>query len=350
MKIGIALPTSHQGVYLPSPFADGQELIAIAQAAERFGIDSAWVLDFMTPFYERHRQPDQLPQWYEAMVSLGYIASATRHIRLGTATIQLPLRDPFLLARQAATLDVLSGGRVALGVGLGQARSEFTGMRPLDAGRHRGALLDESLAVLHQFFSSHAVSFEGDHYRCHDLRLTPRTCQAPLPIYLAGTSERTPERVAKWAAGWFLSRAQTRDVNQPIDALSICLEREGRTLHEIDLVVTKGLSLARTHEQAMAQFNASMLPGRMNELALEYGLEDKTSFDRVLSQNLIGPPDAVAEQLDQVHRSGVNHCAIMYFAVRAVDELLEQLQWFGEEVLPLLSWHCEGYTHPIVTK
>ena len=238
MKIGIALPTSHQGVYLPSPFTGGSELIAIAQMAERFGLDSAWVLDFMTPSYERHLQPDQLPQWYEAMVSLGFIASATQRIKLGTATIQLPLRDPFLLARQAATLDALSGGRCVLGVGLGQARSEFTGMRPADAGVHRGSLLDESLAVLHQFFNTHSVTFEGDHYHCHDLRLTPRSGEAPLPIYLAGTTERTPERVAKWATGWFLSRAQTQHLDQPIEALSVCLEAVGRDRHEIDLVVT----------------------------------------------------------------------------------------------------------------
>ena len=96
----------------------------------------------------------------------------------------------------------------------------------------------------------------------------------------------------------------------------------------------------------MAQFNASMLPGRMDELAIEYGLKDNPSHNGVLSQNLIGPPDSVAEQLDQVRRSGVDHCVFMYFAVTAVEGLLDQLQWFGEEVLPLLSWHSRTFPAP----
>ena len=92
----------------------------------------------------------------------------------------------------------------------------------------------------------------------------------------------------------------------------------------------------------MERFRSSMLPGRMDELALEYGLQDKTSERRVFDQNLIGSPQAVAEQLEKVRQSGVDHCVIMYFAVTRVEELLAQLQWFGEEVLPLLPWRLRG--------
>ena len=90
MKLGVSIPTSHQGVYLPSPFASAPELTSIVRMAERFGFYSAWVLDLMTPSYERHKQPWNLPEWYEAMLSLGYLAGVTEKVRLGTATIQLP--------------------------------------------------------------------------------------------------------------------------------------------------------------------------------------------------------------------------------------------------------------------
>ena len=93
MKLGIALPTSHQGVYLPSPFAGGEEIADIARMAERYGFDSAWVLDFMTPSYARHEQPGAVPEWYEALTSLAYVAAVTGTIRLGTAVAQLPLRE-----------------------------------------------------------------------------------------------------------------------------------------------------------------------------------------------------------------------------------------------------------------
>ena len=338
MKLGIALPTSHQGVYLPSPFAGAEELTAIVRMAEQFGFYSAWVLDLMTPSYQRHKQPETLPQWYEAMLSLGYLAAVSKTIRLGTATIQLPLRDPFLLARQAATLDALSNGRCLLGVALGQARSEFAGIRPRDADMHRGKLLEESLEALHRFFHEEVVSFEGETYQCNDLRLTPHPVQSPLPIYLAGATKEQPRRVARWGSGWLLSRAHGRSINECLDALYPHLEAAGRDRSEIELVVTKCLSLGKTEEQAFDRFGSSMLVDRMQELAQEFRIDSDDSKQRLLSQNLIGTAESVAEQLHSVRLSGVDHCVLMYFAVADSNELLDQLQWFGEEVLPLLDW------------
>ena len=335
MKIGMALPTSMQGVYLPSPFAGVSELVSILRLAERVGFYSAWVVDFMTPFYERHKQPDTLPEWYEAMGALSFLAAVSERIMLGTACIQLPLRDPFLLARQAATLDVLSGGRCLLGVGLGQARSEFTDTRPRDARMHRGRLLEESLEALYRFFNEAAVTIDGDYYQTHELRLTPKPVQNPFPLYLAGKIHETPKRIAKWGTGWLLSRGQAGSVEERIDSLLPHLEQAGRERSEIDLVLTKGLSLGRTHEEALARFHASMLPGRTAELSGEFGLGSEISRERFYSQNLIGTPDEVAEQLDQTRRTGIDHCVIMYFATPDSSELTDQLQWFGEEVMPL---------------
>ena len=338
MKLGISLPTSHQGVYLPSPFAGAEELTAIVQLAERLGFYSAWALDFMTPSYARHKLPEALPQWYEAMLSLGYLAAATKTIRLGTATIQLPLRDPFLLARQAATLDALSGGRCLLGVGLGQARSEFTAMRPGDAAFHRGKVLEESLEVLWRFFNEDVVSFKGKFYQCAELRLTPRPVQSPLPIYLAGATQEQPSRVAQWGSGWFLSRAHGQRIDDCLQALHPHLEQAGRERGEIELVVTKGLSLGETNEQAWYRFQSSKLMQRTVELAQEFRIGSDVSKANLLRQNFIGTAELVAQQLDEVRLSGVDHCVLMYFAVPDANELLDQLQWFGEEVLPLLDW------------
>jgi alkanesulfonate monooxygenase SsuD/methylene tetrahydromethanopterin reductase-like flavin-dependent oxidoreductase (luciferase family) len=124
----------------------------------------------MTPIYDRHRRAGATPEWYESMMSLAYLAGVTERIKLGTACIQVPRRDPFLPARQAATLDVLSGGRCLLGVGLGRLRTEFAGIRLRDDRQvHRGALLEESLHAPHPLFREEAVTFEGRHYRCPEL-------------------------------------------------------------------------------------------------------------------------------------------------------------------------------------
>ena len=339
MKLGIGLPTSHQGVYLPSPFAGPEDLSAIVRMAEGFGIHSAWSLDFMNPVYERHRPPHPAPEWYEAMTGLAFLAGVTSRIRLGTACIQLPLRDPFLLARQAATLDALSGGRCLLGVGLGQAREEFVGLRPRDRAMRRGALMEESLEALWRFFREGSVTMQGRYYQCQDLSLTPRPVQNPLPLYLAGRTEDTPRRVARWGLGWLLSRMQAQSIPARIASLQPHVAAAGRRREDIDIVVTKGLSLGRTQEDARARFDRSLLPARMDEVGAESGIagQPSASEDEVYAQNLIGTPDDVAEQLDRLRGQGADHCVIFYFAVHGARDLLDQLQWFGEEVLPQLE-------------
>ena len=114
------------------------------------------------------------------------------------------------------------------------------------------------------------------------------------------------------------------------------LELAGRARSDIDLVLTKGLSLGRTHEEALTRFNASMLPERTTALSVEFGLGGDVSRQRHYAQNLIGTPKEVAEWLEEVRDTGIDHCVILYFATPNSNELMDQLQWFGEEVMALL--------------
>jgi len=100
MKFGIGIPVAHQGEYCPTPFAGPNELVTIVQTAERLGFHSTWGLDFMTPRHDPEAVRGSLPEWYEVLTALTYLAGKTSRIRLGTGALQVPLRDPFLLARQ----------------------------------------------------------------------------------------------------------------------------------------------------------------------------------------------------------------------------------------------------------
>tara|TARA_B100001123_G_scaffold314521_1_gene351994 strand:+ start:152 stop:442 length:291 start_codon:yes stop_codon:yes gene_type:complete len=93
---------------------------------------------------------------------------------------------------------MLSGGRCLLGVGLGQAREEFEDTRPRDARMPRGRLLEESIDALHRFFHEDVVTLDGINYQCNELRLTPQPVQHSFPLYIAGKTDETPKRVAKW--------------------------------------------------------------------------------------------------------------------------------------------------------
>jgi probable F420-dependent oxidoreductase len=336
MKIGIGLPISHQGVYLPSPFAGPQELVQLAQEAESLGFYSGWGLDFMTPRTDEQMTPGKQPQWHEIIVSLSYLAAVTKKLRLGTASVQLPLRDPFLLAKQAATLDVFSNGRFMLGLGLGTLRTEFLKLRPGDRKIHRGRLFVESIEAMHAFMKDDSVTRDGEFYACDQVCMLPKPIQDPFPLYLAGTTDDTPNRIAKWGSGWLLSRKQLASIDERLDALDDALSAVGRQRSEIDLVITKGLCLGRSREEAFERFYASGIPAKMDEKAEEIGITDKPSSDinRVLEQNLIGTPADIIEQLQPAIEKGINHCVLYYYAANDFNEMMDQIRWFGEEVLP----------------
>lgn len=338
MKIGLGLPIAHQGVYLPSPFAGPTELVRIAQEAERLGFYSGWGLDFMTPRTESQMQPGQQPQWHEILISLSFLAAKTKTLRLGTASLQIPLRDPFLLAKQAATLDVFSNGRFMLGVGLGTLRTEFLKLRPRDHAMHRGRLFLESIEAMHALFTQDRVTRSGEYYACEDVCLLPKPVSNRFPLYLAGTTDDTPRRIAKWGSGWLLSRKQLDSIDERLDALDEALEQESRSRSEIDLVITKGLSIGKTREEAFDRFYKSMIPVKMDEKAAEIGIADRPSADpkRVLEQNLIGTPADIIEQLQPEISKGINQCVLYYYAANTADEMMEQVQWFGEDVLPAI--------------
>jgi len=339
MKFGIGIPVAHQGEYCPTPFAGPNELVTIVQTAERLGFHSAWGLDFMTPRHDPEAVRGSLPEWYEVLTALTYLAGKTSRIRLGTGALQVPLRDPFLLARQAATLDVLSGGRFMLGVGLGTYRVEFERIRARDKGVHRGQLFVESLEALHRFFSEDIVTFTGKHYSCRDLCMVPKPVQQPFPLYITGTTDDVTNRIAAWGSGWLLSRAQSRKLDERLEQLDRSLAAVGRRRSAIDLVVSKGLSLGRSREEALERFYHSILPTRMDSMATALNVGGKPSEDlaMVFEQNLIGTPDDVIEQLAAVRAKSIDHCILYYFPAPDVRELLDQVQWFGEAVMPAFA-------------
>lgn len=313
-------------------------MVRLVQLAERLGYHSAWGIDFMTPLDDPAPPRRAWPEWYEILVTLAFLAGHTNRIKMGTAALQVPLRDPFTLARQAASIDVLSDGRLLLGVGLGFRRIEFTRMRPRDSKLNCGRLFDEYLEAMHRFFTEDAVSIEGKHYACDQLCLIPKPLQHPFPVYMSGVTDEVFARIAKWSTGWLLARVhyQTEQLGQRMEQLQKALEEAGRHLGEIDFVITIGLSLGRTREEALNRFYDSVLPARMDGLAAEQGMSERASQDvnQVLTYNLIGTPDDVTEQIYEIQKKKITHCVLYYNPVRNIQEMSEQIQWFGEFVLP----------------
>ncbi|WP_279579355.1 TIGR03619 family F420-dependent LLM class oxidoreductase [Fodinicola feengrottensis] len=168
----------------------------ITRAADALGYHTAWLPDHVLP-------PGPYGMTYggvyEPLVTLGHLAGTTTNIRLGTSVLILPLRDPFLVAKQVATIDRLSEGRVTLGVGIGWEESEFTALRS-DFGT-RAARTDEAVALLRHLFAAGAGPFEGTFYGFEDGFFEPRP-DHPVPIMVGGTSDGALRRVARLADSW----------------------------------------------------------------------------------------------------------------------------------------------------
>jgi probable F420-dependent oxidoreductase len=133
-------------------------------------------------------------------VALGHVAAATERLRLLTYLSVAPYRNPFLLAKAAATVDKLSGGRLILGLGAGYHKTEFHALG-VDMDE-RNELFDETLDVLALHWSGDPFSYRGRHFDARDVIARPRPVQAPIPIWIGGNSKLSRRRVAERAQGW----------------------------------------------------------------------------------------------------------------------------------------------------
>lgn len=214
MKIGFGAPVS-------GAWASPDNLLYFTTRAEDLGYHSMW--SFQRLLIPANSPSDPVYRSvFDPLISLSFIAARTQRIRLGVALINVPFMSPVLLAKQAATLDVLSGGRLDLGLGLGWSAPEFeaSGVALSD----RAARLREYLRVLKSFWGDEIIEFDGDFYSVPPSRALPRPAQHPYPPILLGGSVPTAlRRAGRLADGWISrSAANLSRISQ-----NIALVREG---------------------------------------------------------------------------------------------------------------------------
>src|SRR6202035_3998939 len=145
MRVSAGLPTGMEGLTYPIPFSDPENVIRIAQAAEKFGYDSVWGNDHMTTQNYVRAEFSVPPRFWEPLVTYAFLAAHTKTLRFGTGVLVLPMRrDIVVLAKQLATLDHFSNGRAEIGVGVGAYREEFEALQP-DGNVHRGDMMVEGV-------------------------------------------------------------------------------------------------------------------------------------------------------------------------------------------------------------
>ena len=327
MHVGVGIPNCREGKVYPPGFATPASMAAIALAAEEAGFHSFWLNDLQTTFEEELAKPDHVaPNFYEAHVTLSYLFARTSRIRGLSAAMTAPLRDPILLAKQAATLDVLSGGRYTLGLGLGGMRSELTRVRGRFAKEiNRGRWLDESLAVTDALLRQPVVDFEGEYVSLRGAEVYPKPVQDPFPIYLTGGGPSMLARAARWGSGWIHLHLSPQELAaRRADLARECAEA-GTDVDRIDICVQFDMSLAATIERATERWERS--PVRALELARGASSENSA---------LVGRPEQFVSRLSEYIAAGMTHVGCV-FVGDSVEDVVDQIEMFGDAVLPELT-------------
>ncbi len=200
MKIGVALP--HYG----SPAGDPSlgRVVEIARECERLGFDSVWVSDHLVFDLEKYGGSPEPVGSLEPLTTLAVLAAETSTLRLGTMVLCNEFRHPMQLAKEAATIDLASAGRLELGLGAGWYEREFaqSGL-PFPPPRTRLERLAESVEILKLLFGGEPVTYDGEHYRLRDAVCRPLPAQRPRPtLWVGGKGDRAMRMIASVADGW----------------------------------------------------------------------------------------------------------------------------------------------------
>ena len=240
MKIGYSL-SNNQGM------EDIQGVIDLAVGAEELGFDSVWASEHVfNVSYVYDRIGDK--PYYEPLTVLTYVAAVTSTIGLGTSVLVLPYHNPIRLAKVAATLDVLSGGRVMLGVGVGVIEEELEAMgRPF---AERGAISDEMIAVMKELWTKDDPSFLGKYHSFSGMKFTPKPVQKPhIPIIIGGTSKAAVRRAARSGTVWHPTALSPQALAEGMDYLNEKAVKAGRDPSEISVSISAAIGNTHNHNR-----------------------------------------------------------------------------------------------------
>ncbi|MDA1347588.1 MAG: LLM class F420-dependent oxidoreductase [Chloroflexi bacterium] len=231
MKIGVTFPQTEIG-------SDPAAVRDYAQAAEGLGYDHLIVFDHVlganagsrTDWRGAYRHTDM---FYEPFVLFGYLAEVTKRLELVTAVIILPQRQTALVAKQAATIDVLSGGRLRLGVGIGWNDVEYEALG--ENFHDRGRRSEEQIEVMRALWTNELVTYEGRWHKITDAGINPLPVQRPIPIWFGGGADPLLRRVARMGDGWFPQVRPDENGRAHIEKMWEYARLEGRDLSSIGI-------------------------------------------------------------------------------------------------------------------
>jgi probable F420-dependent oxidoreductase len=334
MRFSIGLPTCMEGMMYPVPFISPDQLVEVARHAEALGYHSVWGNDHMTTQRYVRSEFSTPPNFWEILVALSFIAAQTRTLRVATGVLVPAMRrDIVVMAKQLATLDQFSGGRLIVGMGVGAYREEFEALHPGWQVR-RGDVLEESIQALQLLSRERVASWQGQYYHFENVEMFPKPLQAPLPIYVGGNNENAVRRAALYAQGWMGAGMPAEQMRPNIQRLREIATLHGRDPNTIDIAPQFVACIDRTHEAAVQRFHRSQMFKHLVSLSGSTLKDQVAAGVKFEEMDLIGTPDEIVDKISRLGEVGVTHICGTLFTANSVDEYKDQMQLFADYVMP----------------
>lgn len=289
------------GLILPSlgDAATREGIEAAAEIAERHGLTDVWTTDHLLVDASAAEDYGRI---FEAVTTLGYLTGRTSTVRLGASVVVVPMRNAVVLAKELATIDHFSRGRLIVGVGVGWSRAEFANVGVSDRFKVRGAYTDETIRLLRHLWSGATWPFHGRFFTFDDFVFEPLPDQgSELPIWIGGRQAPALERVGRLADAYHASATSPSAYAPRIPIIAAAAQAAGRPMPRLSARVR-----VRLHQRGPIEGYA-----------------------------MLGTPEEVAAEIRAFAALGVDHLALT-FPSRDPDGLAQEVEAFLREVAPIV--------------
>jgi probable F420-dependent oxidoreductase len=323
VQVGVYCPNMHHGIgleaFLGRPFPPGlaisrETMAAVADLAEEKGFDSLWFGDHVI-FPPRTASPHASSGHldgadirvgepvFDPLAVMGWLGARTQRVRLGFSVLVIPYRNPVVIAKFLASLDVLTGGRIIVGTGVGMMEEEFEAVGA--SFKDRGAVTDEYLELMRVLWTSDEPSFQGKHYQLKPgMRFLPKPVRGTIPLWIGGTTKFAIRRAARLGDGWLAVYQTHTDLAQKWEELQQLTIAEGRDPSHVTLAHQTRFFINNEHYPAAP-------PG-------------------------VGSVAKVVDDLARMAEIGVQHLELAMPPGPTTEAILEQMHHFVEDVRPQL--------------
>ncbi len=302
LKVGLILPHWEAGMSGATP--GWSDVTEMATAAEDIGFDSLWLVDhFLVPY--RYRGEDHVQGFWDSWTVLPAIAAITKKVELGTLVTCTGFRNPALMAKIAATVDEISGGRVILGIGAGWNEYEYRAFGyPYD---HRVSRFEEALTIIHGLLREGYVDFSGKYYEARECEMRPRGPRPnSLPIMIGSSGERMLRLTARYADSWnrwlVYSRSYPDQIPEAREKVDAACQAENRVPETLERTASVQIDFKGTQDPQQGKEALTGTPEEIAQTIRAFADEGISHLQIMLRPNTREAIEQLAEVLEDLDR------------------------------------------------